>query len=405
MERGLQVDVIYFDFQKAFDKIDNDLLLHKLSDIGFTSGLLEFFSDYMRDRLQYVRHGTYESRPYHTRSGVSQGSVLGPLLFLIMIRDLPKVLTAARCLLYADDLKLFMEIKSPSDCLSLQNDIDLIHKWSLTNKMKFNMSKCNIMTFYRKKKPIYFNYYLQGLCINRMNCMKDLGVTFDRTLTFHDHIASLAKETYRRLGFVLRNAKDFQNPKIITTLYNALVRSKLEHSACVWNPHHVTYTRMLEKVQKTFLRFLYKKVYGYYPFMYPTKFLLGHLGFNSLEVRRMVDQLTTCLKVLRGAVDCLNLHNLLCVIFIPNECEIPVNRRGHCRHNNLFHPDTGHTTARAMSPLVRPLLHLNALRDANTEFDISFDKWPTIVSAVLTYCESMRDQWVNTGNPANSDDE
>lgn len=239
MDRGSQVDVIYFDFQKAFDKIDNDKLLQKLSSpFGFSRGLLNFYSDFLKDRSQYVKHGTYESGAYHTRSGVSQGSVTGPLLFQMMIHDLLKVLTSAKCLLYADDLKLYLEIKSLDDCMSLQSDINRVYEWSVENKMIFNVSKCNIMTFDRKRNPIHFNYCLDNVPINRVNRIKDLGVTFDRNLTFHDHVSDLAKEAYRRLGFVLRNAKDFENPHVVRILYNSLVRSKLESSACVWNPHH-----------------------------------------------------------------------------------------------------------------------------------------------------------------------
>ncbi|XP_047998776.1 uncharacterized protein LOC125236121 [Leguminivora glycinivorella] len=203
-----------------------------------------------------------------------------------MVNDLVSGLQNAKCLLYADDLKLVMGIEQESDCLRLQDDLDRIHRWSVANKLHFNYSKCQIMTFTRRQYPVKFQYKLGDQVINRVNSVKDLGVNFDGELTFHDHINSLAKESYRRLGFVARNIKDFNNTGVIKLVYTALVRCKLEASACVWSPSEAKYKLMLEKVQTAFLRFLYKKLYGYYPFMYPTKFLLGVLGFNSLEVCR-----------------------------------------------------------------------------------------------------------------------
>lgn len=385
LDRGIQVDVVYFDFQKAFDKIDNDILIKKLFDIGFTPNLLKFFVSYMRDRRQFVRHGTYVSEPYHTRSGVSQGSVMGPLLFSIMINDLSSVVNTAKCLLYADDLKLILEIKSPADCLRLQSDIDSIYTWSISNRMLFNISKCCTMTFDRKRSPIHFNYNLGNSRIDRVTTIKDLGVTFDRGLTFHGHISNLAKECYRRLGFVLRNAREFQDPLVICTLFNSLVRSKLESSACVWSPHHITYTLELEKVQKSFLRSLYKLSYGYYPFLYPTLFLLGQLGYNSLEVRRLFDQLSTCCKILRGSIDSPDLHARVCRFYVPDKY---IRHRPSRRHN-LFSVPACRTVARAQSPLCRSLRHLNALLVTNPDIDFAFDKWQNILLALLTYCENV----------------
>lgn len=215
-----------------------------------------------------------------------------------MINDLPAVVTHARSLLYADDLKLFAEVRSVADCLALQRDIDAIFDWAVINRMEFNPSKCHSMTFGRMRHPICFDYKINNELIARTCTMKDLGVTFDQKLTFHDHVTALAKESYRRLGFVLRNASDFKNKNVICLIFGALVRSKLEASACVWNPHESTYTLLLEKVQKAFLRFLYKRCYGYYPYLYPTKFLLGCLGYNSLEVRRANKQITMACIVL-----------------------------------------------------------------------------------------------------------
>lgn len=383
LDRGSQVDVLYFDFRKAFDRVNNDILLAKLSSVGFAPGLLRLFADYLRDRQQFVRLGIYESRPYHTRSGVSQGSILGPLMFLLMVNDLPSVVSHARCLLYADDLKLFLEIKTEADCMALQRDIDAVCQWSSTNAMEFNTTKCCAMTFGRRRLPITFDYLLNGVNLSHTTTVKDLGVVFDRKLTFHDHMVALAKDSFRRLGFILRNSKDFSNQHVIRLIFAALVRSKLETSACVWNPHESTYVLLLEKVQKAFLRYLYKRVYGYYPYLYPTNFLLGSLGYNSLEVRRGKLQLAVMCKVLHGMIDTPELHNELCQLTVPD------NYRRSRRHNLLAVPQH-QTTAHKYSPIPRTLSAFNALLQTNPNLDLFADAWPKILSECLKFCEKNR---------------
>lgn len=297
-----------------------------------------------------------------------------------MINDLPAVVTNAKSLLYADDLKLYLEIESEADCLAVQRDIDAIFEWSVVNKMDFNAKKCYSMTFGRMWHPTLFNYKINNLDIARVTTIKDLGVTFDRKLTFHDHIIDLSKESYRRLGFVLRNASDLRNHHVIRLIFSALVRSKLESSAIVWNPHECTYSLLIEKVQKAFLRYLYKRFYGYYPFMYPTRFLLGCLGYNSLEVRRAYDQLTMACKLLRSKIDAPDLSDELIRFYVPD-------RYLRARKHKLFDVPLCRTVAREYSPIPRVLTALNALLDANPECDLFADGWMKVLSECLRYCE------------------
>lgn len=142
LDSSTKVDVVYLDIRKAFDQIDNDVLLNKFNAFGFSPKLLKLFADYLRDRRQCVRLGCYNSLAYHTRSGVSQGSSIGPLLFIMMVDDLAKHLEFAKCLLYADDLKLYVEIHSIDDCLALQRDLNAIHIWSEVNLLHLNVNKC-----------------------------------------------------------------------------------------------------------------------------------------------------------------------------------------------------------------------------------------------------------------------
>lgn len=381
MEGGGQVDVAYLDFKKAFDRVDNDILLGKLCAIGFSPKHLRLCSDYLRDRQQFVRHGCYVSEPYHTRSGVSQGSILGPLFFILMINYLESQLHNSTCLLYADDLKLSMRVRGEADCALLQQDLDAVHQWSLDNKLLFNTSKCAVMSYTRAKNPFEADYRLGMDVILRVYTITDLGVTFDTKLTFHDHVKALTANCFRRLGFVIRNAKDFSQTCVIQLLYSALVRSKVESSSVVWSPHESTYTLMLEKVQKAFLRFLYKKKYGHYPYLYPTSFLLGMLGFNSLEVRRDLNLAIMACRTLRGETECPHMVGEVCCLFAPNKY---LRARSH----RLLAVGAARSVARQQSPLIRATTMVNAIIDSAPQVDVFADGWPKLKKACLKFCES-----------------
>lgn len=142
---GGQVDTIYTDFSKAFDMVDHRLLMIKLRDFGISSLLLEWFKSYLTRRTQCVVIGSARSFITSPSSGVPQGSVLGPLLFLIFVNDLALQLNS-KSLQLADDLKISRKIKSAHDCLMLQNDVDILRRWCAVNRIKLNSEKCSILT-------------------------------------------------------------------------------------------------------------------------------------------------------------------------------------------------------------------------------------------------------------------
>lgn len=382
LDRGKQVDIVYFDFTKAFDKVDNDVLLLKLCSLGFSPTLLKLFKNYLSGRKQFVRYGGYVSDQYHTRSGVSQGSILGPLLFIIMINDLESVVKYSRCILYADDLKLVHTVESSANCSELQDDIDAVLEWSANNKLLFNISKCCTMSFTRSLHPFLAAYTMGADVIPRVSEVRDLGVLFDPQLSFNAHISELAVETYRRLGFVMRNARDFHDVGTIKVLYFALVRSKIEVSSIVWSPHEACYTLLLEKVQKAFLRFLYKRMFGCYPFMFPTKFLLGVLGLNSLETRRAHNTLLFMIRILRGETDCHELVSTSFRLYVPDKY---LRARSH----PLLAMQATRTAAHRFSPLNRASRILWALLDMAPHLDIFADKLSAISNACLAFCEKV----------------
>lgn len=169
-ERG-QVDSLYTDFTKAFDRIDHQLLLQKLSKFGFNLNLLDFFKSYLTDREQFVFYNGYKSSTYLATSGVPQGSNLGPLLFLLFIDDLCIELQCEG-LIFADDLKIYKSIITENDCINLQNNLDIVSHWCVLNKVGINAAKCKVVTFTKKKNHIIYIYKINNTTLERANIIK-----------------------------------------------------------------------------------------------------------------------------------------------------------------------------------------------------------------------------------------
>jgi hypothetical protein len=146
-----------------------------------------------------------------------------------------------RFLCFADDNKLFMEIRMFDDCLKLQADINRFSEWSNILGLSLNLSKCNIFTFYRSKSPIYYPYCIREINILReSNYISDLGFRFSNNLDMKLHIENICCKTFKILGFVTRLAKDFKLGTSLKILFCALVRPILEYGCVIWNPYTAT---------------------------------------------------------------------------------------------------------------------------------------------------------------------
>ena len=152
MKDNTQVDAIYTDFSKAFDKVDHNLLLLKLQKMGIRDKVLNWIKTYLSRRTQNISINDIVSTSFNVTSGVPQGSHLGPILFIIFINYLTFKIKHCRYLLYADDLKIYHPVNCPNDAENIQNDINMIQKWCELNFMYLNVKKCNSITFSKKKK-------------------------------------------------------------------------------------------------------------------------------------------------------------------------------------------------------------------------------------------------------------
>jgi hypothetical protein len=150
---GNQVDSLYLDFSKAFDSVSHHLLLHKLTYYGIAGTLHNWFESYLNGRCQRVVINGHFSPWGHVKSGVPQGSILGPSLFVMYINDLVKQTRHSRMSLYADDSKLFHTIKSEGSCRQLQCDLNNVVKWCNVWKLKLNLDKCHVISFTNKSSP------------------------------------------------------------------------------------------------------------------------------------------------------------------------------------------------------------------------------------------------------------
>lgn len=311
MDAQGQVDVIYTDFSKAFDRIDHKIIITKLNNFGFSDSLMSFFMSYLNNRSQHVTYNSFTSRPFVASSGVPQGSNLGPLLFLLFVNDLTETVSCEK-LLFADDLKIFSRIHSRDDCEVLQTQINRIQEWCVTNNLHLNISKCKVVTYTKKLQPVIYPYICNGILFNRCTSTTDLGINFDYKLSFSDHIDTICRSAMRMLGFIIRNCRAFSNVLALKSLFFAFVRSKLEYGALIWYPLYECHKESLELVQRRFLKFLSLKVDGHYPTPGTDQHvLLSRFGIQSLELRRIISSLTFLYNLLNNKIDCASLLSLL----------------------------------------------------------------------------------------------
>ena len=234
LDVGGQVDAIYTDFAKAFDRVDHGLLLCKLQSLHLPPTLISWFSTYLLNRPHIVSYQGQKSFVYHSTSGIPQGSNLGPLLFLIFINDAPFAITHSSCLLYADDLKIYRPVLCHNDSLLLQEDLDGLTTWCELNNLFLNIKKCQIISFSRRQQLETYDYHINGQPLMRSDSVKDLGVWYDSKLSFNKHVLPITSSSLKILGLITRCSRNFSKVSTIITLFNLYVGSKLEYFFVIW---------------------------------------------------------------------------------------------------------------------------------------------------------------------------
>ena len=252
LDEGRDVDTIYLDLAKAFDSVPHVRLLKKVEALGVHGQVLTWISDFLTGRRQRVSVNGSLSEWSSVLSGVPQGSVLGPILFVMFINDLPQAVSSL-CKMYADDTKVYKPITSAEDGLTLQEDLDRLVDWADRWQLRFNADKCSVLHMGRKKPQCSYTMRKHGgverTALRESDMERDLGVHVDSTLSFSRHIEIQVNKANRILGLI-RRSFEYLDCEAMKLLFTSLVRPHLEFGNIVWSPRLEKDKKLVEGVQR-----------------------------------------------------------------------------------------------------------------------------------------------------------
>ena len=349
LSHNIPVDIIYLDFEKAFDKVPHQRLLNQLSSYGIQGNLHGWISSFLHNRTQAVKVNNAVSSTSPVLSGVPQGSVLGPVLFLIYVSRISDHIQNFTSL-FADDTKLFTYLleseNSQHTTTTLQEDINTLTEWSDIMQMSFNLSKCHIMHlghnnpqhqyfmykathFYRKPESISYRLLLHDL--EEVSEETDLGVCIDNRLKFSEHITAKLAKANKMLQVIKYNFKHL-TPEIFKKLYTSLVRPHVEYATPVWAPHTLDDVQRLESLQRRATKMV--------PLLRdkPYHERLQELQLPTLEYRRIRQDLLLLWGITNKNI-CLDLNTYCyaCPEKLMLQPTLSKNTRGHSFKYQIHH--------------------------------------------------------------------
>ena len=261
LANGDDTDTIYLDYAKAFDKVDHQLLLKKMTLYGFPANIVKWISSFLVGRFQSVVIKVVHSHKAPVISGVPQGTVLGPVLFLIFVNDLGNKLFESTISFFADDTRMSHKIQSLTDKHNLQGEILDVLEWSRTNNMELNQRKFELLIHHSVENPLshelpfcpeLYNYEVaNNIMVEPSDCLRDLGVIVSNDFSWSAHIAALVVKARGVISWVLSVFKS-RDCDVMLTLYKSLVRSHLEYCCPLWHPSKIRDIELIEGVQREF---------------------------------------------------------------------------------------------------------------------------------------------------------
>ncbi|HKJ81868.1 MAG TPA: reverse transcriptase family protein [Ignavibacteriaceae bacterium] len=294
LDDGSDVDIVYLDFSKAFDKVPHKRLIKKLKSHGIDGTICNWVENWLLNRRQRVCIDDSCSSWVPVVSGVPQGSVLGPLLFIIYINDIDEGILS-KLNKFADDSKVGKGIKCRQDVEMLQSDLDKLSKWAEDWQMTFNLEKCNVLHCGAKFNHLSetSKYILNNSELQSVTKEKDLGVTIDGTMKFSEQCNSASNKANSTLGMIKRTIS-CKKKEVLVKLYKALVRPQLEYCNQMWRPFLKKDIEKLERVQRRATRM----IEGCGGMTYEER--LAYTGLPTLERRRDRGDVIQVFKMLKG---------------------------------------------------------------------------------------------------------
>ena len=294
-----------FDLSKAFDRVPHHPLLRKLGAVELTGPILSWLKSYLSNRFQLVSVHGIDSDPVPVISGVPQGSVLGPLLYLVYVNDLcfSNFSSNSSLVLYADDTTLYKPLSHSSDLADFQPDINTIHSWFVSNHLSASASKTKAMVISTKKNPYPdMQIYLDNQVIERVSSAKFLGILISDSLSWSLYIHHICKNARRIIGFIHRA---FSSAPICTRriFYRAIVRPILEYGSVTWHPLNTTLTNRLKACQRFAARVILQ------PWNLSHEDLLQKSNLPLLSKRRDYATLCHLFKILHHLFSSPNPYN------------------------------------------------------------------------------------------------